>query len=152
MNRPFQNPNVDSVGAPNFHKRWNFATAGSTKLPANVHFHLEFSWLLNCEPSFSFLFFSISYNDSSICWKWFLLTEKLIALDKKLQKYLPLEDYFKQGPCMFDAGQNDVDGVFNSQSEGHVTASFPATLSDFEAIIKVVLNCAGYFKIELQRR
>jgi hypothetical protein len=101
-------------GAPNFHKRCNFATAGSTKLPANVHFHLEFSWLLNCEPSFFFIFLSISYNDSSICWKWFLLTEKLIALDKKLQKYLPLEDYFKQGPCMFDAGQNDVDGVFNS--------------------------------------
>ena len=56
-------------------------------------------------------FFSISFNDFSICWKWFLLTRKLIALDKKFQKQLPLEDYFKQGPCM---SQNDVDGVFNS--------------------------------------
>jgi hypothetical protein len=56
----------------------------------------------------------MSYSDFSICWKWFLLTEKLIAHDNKLQKHLPLEDYFKQGPCMFDAGQNDADGVFNS--------------------------------------
>ena len=63
----------------------------------------------------------------------------LIVLDKKSQKYLPLEDYFKQGLYMFDMGQNDIDGAFNSKSEDQVISSFPTILSEFEAGIKVVI-------------
>lgn len=36
MDLPFLNPYLDSVGAPNFQKGCNFATGGSTILPANA--------------------------------------------------------------------------------------------------------------------
>lgn len=36
MDQPFLNPYLDSVGAPNFQKGCNFATGGSTILPANA--------------------------------------------------------------------------------------------------------------------
>lgn len=36
MKLPFLNPYLDSVGAPNFQKGCNFATGGSTILPANA--------------------------------------------------------------------------------------------------------------------
>jgi len=59
MNRPFQNPNVDSVGAPNFHKRCNFATAGSTKLPANTASPCPFSFGIQVRAK---VFFSFSLH------------------------------------------------------------------------------------------
>jgi hypothetical protein len=36
MDLPFLNPYLDSVGAPNFQKGCDFATGGSTILPANA--------------------------------------------------------------------------------------------------------------------
>lgn len=36
MGLPFLNPYLDSVGAPSFQKGCNFATGGSTILPANA--------------------------------------------------------------------------------------------------------------------
>lgn len=58
--------------------------------------------------------------------------------DKKLEKYLPSEDYFKQGIYMLlDMGQNDLDGAFNSKTEDQVMASIPTILSQFDAGIQV---------------
>lgn len=57
--------------------------------------------------------------------------------DKKLEKYLPSEDYFKQGLYMLDVGQNDLDGAFNSKTEDQVMAFIPTILSQFEAGIQV---------------
>lgn len=58
--------------------------------------------------------------------------------DKRLQKALPSEAYFKQGIYMFDAGQNDIDGAFFwYQSEDQVVASIPSILAEFETGLKV---------------
>lgn len=58
--------------------------------------------------------------------------------DKKLQKILPLEDYFRDGLYGFDVGQNDLDGAFYSKSEDQVAAFIPTILSEFEAGVEVV--------------
>jgi hypothetical protein len=44
MDRQFLNPYLDSVGAPNFQKGCNFATGGSTILPANAASTCPFSF------------------------------------------------------------------------------------------------------------
>lgn len=43
MGMPFLNPYLDSVGAPNFETGCNFATGGSTILPAKANFRIPFS-------------------------------------------------------------------------------------------------------------
>lgn len=44
MGRPFLNPYLDSVGAPDFQKGCNFAAGGSTILPANAASTSPFSF------------------------------------------------------------------------------------------------------------
>ncbi|KAJ6729288.1 ZINC FINGER FYVE DOMAIN CONTAINING PROTEIN [Salix viminalis] len=120
MGRPFLNPYLDSVGAPDFQKGCNFAAGGSTILPANAASTSPFSFGVQVAQF-------VRFKDRVL---------KLLAKGKKSQKYLPLEDYFNQGLYMFDMGQNDIDGAFNSKSEDQVISSFPAILSEFEAGIK----------------
>ncbi|KAJ6338686.1 hypothetical protein OIU76_008196 [Salix suchowensis] len=120
MGRPFLNPYLDSVGAPDFQKGCNFAAGGSTILPANAASTSPFSFGVQVAQF-------VRFKDRVL---------KLLAKDKKSQKYLPLQDYFNQGLYMFDMGQNDIDGAFNSKSEDQVISSFPAILSEFEAGIK----------------
>ncbi|KAG5251981.1 GDSL esterase/lipase [Salix suchowensis] len=120
MGRPFLNPYLDSVGAPDFQKGCNFAAGGSTILPANAASTSPFSFGVQVAQF-------VRFKDRVL---------KLLAKDKKSQKNLPLQDYFNQGLYMFDMGQNDIDGAFNSKSEDQVISSFPAILSEFEAGIK----------------
>lgn len=120
MDRQFLNPYLDSVGAPNFQKGCNFATGGSTILPANAASTSPFSFGVQVAQF-------VRFRDRVL---------QLLAEDKEFQKFLPLEDYFMQGLYMFDMGQNDIDGAFYSKSEGQVIASFPTILSEFEAGIK----------------
>ncbi|CAK7348189.1 unnamed protein product [Dovyalis caffra] len=127
MDRPFLSPYLDSVGAPNFQKGCNFAAGGSTILPANAASVCPFSFGIQVAQF-------LRFKDRVL---------KLLAKDEKFQKYLPLEDYFKQGLYMFDVGQNDIDGAFNSKSEDQVIASIPTILSEFEAGIKVRLYTEG---------
>lgn len=68
-------------------------------------------------------------------------------LDKKLEKYLPPQDYFEQGLYMLDVGQNDLDGAFNSKSEDQVIAFIPTILSQFESGIQVGLFLSNYVKL-----
>lgn len=65
----------------------------------------------------------------------FLILNCLIG--KKLDKYLPAEDYFAKGLYMLDIGQNDLAGAFYSQTFDQIVASIPNILVEFEAGIKV---------------
>ena len=60
-----------------------------------------------------------------------------IGAGKKLDKFLPAEDYFGKGLYMFDIGQNDLAGAFYSKSLDQILASIPTILAEFEAGIKV---------------
>ncbi|KAK4841414.1 hypothetical protein QYF36_003996 [Acer negundo] len=101
MDRPFLNPYLDSIGAPSFHKGCNFATGGSTILPAHAASTCPFSFNIQVAQ---FIRFKARVLE-------------LLAKDKELENYLPSADYFKQGLYMFDVGQNDLDGAFYSKSE-----------------------------------
>jgi hypothetical protein len=63
-----------------------------------------------------------------------------LVADKKLQKYLPSAESFKQALYMFDVGQNDLDGAFYSKSEDQVLALIQTILTEFETGIKVVYH------------
>lgn len=62
---------------------------------------------------------------------------------KKLDKYLPAEDYFQKGLYMFDIGQNDLAGAFYSKTLDQILASIPTILAEFESGVQVRLN--GFF-------
>ncbi|XP_022727647.1 GDSL esterase/lipase At1g54790-like [Durio zibethinus] len=121
MELPYLNPYLDSVGSPSFATGCNFATGGSTILPANAVSTSPFSFNLQLSQFFRF-------------------KNRVIALlleDKELQRYLPPEDSFKQGLYMFDIGQNDLDAAFySSTSEEQVLASIPKILSGLKYGIK----------------
>ncbi|KAL5995839.1 hypothetical protein ACLOJK_025910 [Asimina triloba] len=99
MDLPFLNAYLDSVGIPNFHKGCNFAAAGSTVLPATASSVSPFSFGIQVAQ---FLRFK---------------ARVLELLGKKIDKFLPQEEYFKQGLYMFDIGQNDLAGAFYSKTE-----------------------------------
>ncbi|GAY40760.1 hypothetical protein CUMW_054400 [Citrus unshiu] len=124
MDHPFLNPYLDSVGAPSFQTGCNFATGWATILPANAGARNPFSFNIQVAqfPRFK------------------ARVLQLLAEDKKLEKYLPSEDYFKQGLYMLDVGQNDLDGAFNSKTEDQVMAFIPTILSQFEAGIQRLYN------------
>ncbi|KAJ4727533.1 GDSL esterase/lipase [Melia azedarach] len=124
MDQPFLNPYLDSVGAPNFRTGCNFATGGATILPANAAARNPFSFDIQVSQFFRF-------NARVL---------QLLAKDKKLEKYLPPQDYFEQGLYMLDVGQNDLDGAFNSKSEDQVIAFIPTILSQFESGIQKLYN------------
>lgn len=57
--------------------------------------------------------------------------------DKKLEKFLPKEEYFGQALYMFDIGQNDLAGAFYSKSMDEILASIPTILVEFQNGLKV---------------
>ncbi|EEF37651.1 Alpha-L-fucosidase 2 precursor, putative [Ricinus communis] len=116
MDHSFLSPYLDSVGAPNFHMGCNFATGGSSILPANKSSRFPFSFGTQVSQ---FIHFKARVLE-------------LIAKDRKLRKYLPLEQHFKDGLYTFDVGQNDLDGAFSSKPEDQVLAFIPNILSEFE--------------------
>ncbi|GMY16598.1 GDSL esterase/lipase At1g54790-like [Fagus crenata] len=120
LDLPFLNPYLDSVGAPNFQNGCNFATGGSTILPANAASTSPFSFGIQVAQFVKF--------------KTRVL--ELLAKEKKLQEYLPSEKSFQQALYMFDVGQNDLDGAFYSKSEDQVFALIPIILTEFETGIK----------------
>ncbi|KAA8550904.1 hypothetical protein F0562_002588 [Nyssa sinensis] len=121
---PLLDPYLDSVGAPNFQRGCNFATGGSTILLANAASLSPFSFGIQVAQ---FVRFKARVLE-------------LLAKDKKLQKFLPQADYFREGLYMFDIGQNDLDGAFYSKSEDQVLALIPTILSEFETGIKELYN------------
>ncbi|KAF8394470.1 hypothetical protein HHK36_020678 [Tetracentron sinense] len=120
MDLPLLNAYLDSVGAPNFRTGCNFATGGSKILPANAASVSPFSFGIQVAQFLQFKARVLNLLDN----------------DKSLEKFLPQEDYFKQGLYMFDIGQNDLDGAFYSKSEDQVLALIPTILSEFETGIK----------------
>ncbi|XP_058077850.1 GDSL esterase/lipase At1g54790-like isoform X2 [Magnolia sinica] len=114
MDLPFLNAYLDSVGAPSFQKGCNFAAAGSTILPATASSVSPFSFGIQVDQFFRFK------------------ARVLQLAGKKVDKYIPREDYFKQGLYMFDIGQNDLAGAFYSKTEDQVLASIPTILQEFE--------------------
>ncbi|XP_043710878.1 GDSL esterase/lipase At1g54790-like [Telopea speciosissima] len=120
MDLPFLNPYLDSVGLPSFLRGCNFATGGSTILAANAASISPFSFRIQVAQ---FLHFKARVLE-------------LLAKGENFDKFLPQEDYFKQGLYMFDIGQNDLDGAFSSSSEDQVLALIPTILSEFETGIK----------------
>ncbi|KAJ9131509.1 hypothetical protein P3X46_035164 [Hevea brasiliensis] len=120
MDLPFLNAYLESVGLPNFRKGCNFAAAGSKILPATAGSVSPFSLGIQVNQFFRF--------------KARVL--ELLAKGKKLDKYLPAEDYFEKGLYMFDIGQNDLAGAFYSQTFDQIVASIPNILVEFEAGIK----------------
>ncbi|XP_010278953.1 PREDICTED: GDSL esterase/lipase At1g54790-like [Nelumbo nucifera] len=120
MDLPLLNAYLDSVGAPNFGTGCNFATGGSTILPANAASTSPFSFGIQVAQ---FLRFKARVLE-------------LLAKGKGLEKFLPPEDYFKKGLYMFDIGQNDLDGAFYSTSEDQVLALIPTILQEFESGVK----------------
>ncbi|KAJ0080009.1 hypothetical protein Patl1_22763 [Pistacia atlantica] len=120
MDLPFLNAYLDSIGAPSFQKGCNFAAAGSTILPANPTSVSPFS-------------FGIQVNQF-LRFKRRVL--ELLAKGKKLNKFIPSEDYFRKGLYMFDIGQNDLAGAFYSKTLDQIVASIPTILVEFETAIK----------------
>lgn len=72
-----------------------------------------------------------------------VITLTNLLLGKKLDKYLPEEDYFQKGLYMFDIGQNDLAGAFYSKTLDQILASIPTILAEFESGVQVRLN--GFF-------
>nr|DAD33540.1 TPA_asm: hypothetical protein HUJ06_012391 [Nelumbo nucifera] len=134
MDLPLLNAYLDSVGAPNFGTGCNFATGGSTILPANAASTSPFSFGIQVAQ---FLRFKARVLE-------------LLAKGKGLEKFLPPEDYFKKGLYMFDIGQNDLDGAFYSTSEDQVLALIPTILQEFESGVKkaaiTVLGCECHLR------
>lgn len=56
---------------------------------------------------------------------------------KKVDKFLPKEEYFGKALYTFDIGQNDLAGAFYSKSFDQILASIPTILLEFETGIKV---------------
>ncbi|KAH7837870.1 hypothetical protein Vadar_019150 [Vaccinium darrowii] len=117
---PFLNPYLDSVGAPNFQTGCNFATGGSTILPAKANSTSPFSFGIQVAQ---FIQFKTRVHE-------------ILAQDKKIQQFLPFEEYFGQGLYMFDIGQNDLDLAFYSKSDDQVLALIPTILAEFEIGMK----------------
>ncbi|XP_008235068.1 PREDICTED: GDSL esterase/lipase At1g54790-like [Prunus mume] len=124
MDLPFLNPYLDSVGAPSFQTGCNFATGGSTVLPASAASISPFSFGIQVAQFGRFKAKAL----------------ELLSKDKKLQNVLPFEDNFKQGLYTFDVGQNDLDGAFSLKSEDQVVALIPSIMTEFETGIQKLYN------------
>ncbi|GMJ11792.1 hypothetical protein like AT1G54790 [Hibiscus trionum] len=124
MDLPFLNAYLDSIGTPSFRKGCNFAAAGSTIEPPTAHAVSPFSFRVQVAHFVRF--------------KARVL--RLLAKGKKLDKYLPAEDYFRNGLYMFDIGQNDLAGAFYSKTFDQVLALIPLILTEFETGIKTLYD------------
>ncbi|KAH1108124.1 hypothetical protein J1N35_011892 [Gossypium stocksii] len=112
MELPYMNPYLESVGSPNFQTGCNFATGGSTILPANAASTNPFSFNLQLSQFFRFKNRAIT----------------LLSKDKELLNYLPAEDDFIKALYMFDIGQNDLDGVFYFPASDEQVVAFTSKL------------------------
>ncbi|XP_022150806.1 GDSL esterase/lipase At1g54790-like isoform X2 [Momordica charantia] len=119
MDLPYLNAYLDSIGVPNFRKGCNFAAAGSTVLPATATSVSPFS-------------FGVQVNQF-LHFKARVLELRAAKGAKKLDKYLPAEDFFQKGLYMFDIGQNDLAGAFYSKTLDQILASIPSILVEFES-------------------
>ncbi|CAN1124330.1 GDSL esterase/lipase At1g54790 [Linum perenne] len=120
MDLPFLNAYLEAIGLPNFRKGSNFAAAGATILPASATSVCPFSFGIQVSQ---FLRFKSRVLE-------------LLSKGKKLDRYLPAEDYFQKGLYMFDIGQNDLAGAFYSKTFDQIVASIPIILVEFENGIK----------------
>ncbi|XP_022747512.1 GDSL esterase/lipase At1g54790 isoform X1 [Durio zibethinus] len=124
MDLPFLNAYLDSIGTPSFRKGCNFAAAGSTIQPATAQSVSPFSFGIQVAQ---FVRFKARVLE-------------LLAKGKKLEKYLPTEDYFQKGLYMFDIGQNDLAGAFYSKTFDQILALIPSALTEFENGIKILYD------------
>lgn len=162
---PFLNPYLESVGAPNFQKGCNFAAGGATILPANAASTCPFSFGIQVAQLVRFkaqVLELLAKGISTIlgtteCWnlgsgKWLYLVMDSVSnflfvfTDKKLQKYLPSKESFRQALYMFDVGQNDLDGAFNSKSEDQVLAFIQILLTEFKTGVEVSYHLFAMIK------
>ncbi|CAN1232837.1 GDSL esterase/lipase At1g54790 [Linum perenne] len=120
MDLPFLNAYLEAIGLPNFRKGSNFAAAGATILPASATSVCPFSFGIQVSQ---FLRFKSRVLE-------------LLSKGKKLDRYLPAEEYFQKGLYMFDIGQNDLAGAFYSKTFDQIVASIPTILVEFENGIK----------------
>ncbi|PIA56898.1 hypothetical protein AQUCO_00700922v1 [Aquilegia coerulea] len=118
MDLPFLNAYLESVGTASFQKGCNFAAAGSTILPATASSVSPFSFGVQVAQFLQF-------------------KARTSYTGRRLARYLPQEEYFKQGLYMLDIGQNDLAGAFYSKSEEQVFALLPYILSEFETGVQV---------------
>uniref|UniRef100_A0A803KPB0 Uncharacterized protein n=1 Tax=Chenopodium quinoa TaxID=63459 RepID=A0A803KPB0_CHEQI len=118
MDLPFLNAYLESIGAPIFRRGCNFATAGSTILPATATSVSPFSFGVQVAQ---FLRFKDRVQDISK------------TTGRKYDKYIPAQDSFEKALYMFDIGQNDLAGAFYSKSFDQILASIPYILQEFEA-------------------
>ncbi|KAK3014552.1 hypothetical protein RJ639_010166 [Escallonia herrerae] len=132
MDMPFLNAYLEAIGAPSFKRGCNFAAAGSTILPATASSISPFSFGIQVAQFFRF-------KDRVL---------DLQAKSKKLNKYIPDDEYFAKGLYMFDIGQNDIAGAFYSKTFDQILASIPTILLEFESgIEKLYDQGARYFWI-----
>ncbi|XWS58237.1 hypothetical protein CRYUN_Cryun08bG0017100 [Craigia yunnanensis] len=124
MDLPFVNAYLDSIGAPSFRKGCNFAAAGSTIQPPTAQAVSPFPFGVQVAQ---FVRFKARVLE-------------LLAKGKKLDKYLPTEDYFQKGLYMFDIGQNDLAGAFYSKTFDQILALIPSVLTEFETGIKTLYD------------
>ncbi|PIA39315.1 hypothetical protein AQUCO_02600039v1 [Aquilegia coerulea] len=117
---PFLNPYLDSIGAPSFQNGCNFATGGSTILPANAASLSPFSFGIQVSQFIRFKARVLEILDEG----------------RKATKFLPQKENFALGLYAIDIGQNDLDGAFYSKSEEEVVPLIPTILSELEAGIQ----------------
>ncbi|KAJ8753455.1 hypothetical protein K2173_019854 [Erythroxylum novogranatense] len=120
MDLPFLNAYLESIGVPNFRKGCNFAAAGSTIRPATPTSVSPFSFGVQVNQFLRFKARAL----------------ELLAKGKRLEKFLPAEDFFAKGLYMFDIGQNDLAGAFYSKTFDQIVASIPFILTEFETGIQ----------------
>lgn len=125
---PFLKPYLDSVGAPMFRRGCNFATAGSTILPATASSVSPFSFGVQVAQ---FYRFKNRVQD--------------LSKSRKFDKYIPSEDFFGKALYMFDIGQNDLAGAFYSKSLDQILASIPYILQEFESGIQKLYDEGARF-------
>ncbi|KAL6575464.1 hypothetical protein OROMI_012749 [Orobanche minor] len=124
MDLPFLNAYLETIAAPIFRKRCNFAAAGSTTLPATTSSTSPFSFGIQVAQ---FLRFKAKVID-------------IKSKSRKYDKYLPAQDFSQKALYMFDIGQNDLAGAFYSKTFDQVLASIPTILSEFEDEIEKLYN------------
>ncbi|KAL8528598.1 hypothetical protein ACS0TY_006150 [Phlomoides rotata] len=121
MDLPFLNAYLEAIGAPIFKRGCNFATAGSTTLPATASSVSPFSFRIQVAQ---FLRFKAK-------------VQEIQAKTRKFDKYIPAQEYFRTALYMFDIGQNDLAGAFYSKTLDQILASILTILSEFEDGIQV---------------
>ncbi|GFY94843.1 GDSL-like Lipase/Acylhydrolase superfamily protein [Actinidia rufa] len=122
MGLPFLNPYLNAIGAPSFKNGCNFAAAGCTVLPATGSSICPYSLRIQVAQ---FLRFKA-------------LVLELQSESKELDRHLPSEDYFGKGLYMFDIGQNDLGGDFDSMSSHQVLDMIQTILTEFKAGVEVL--------------